>query len=223
MQLVGESTACGLFPGLAAVGLQVAAEVAQASVFGCGIASGHFTATRNEEIPGHTERCPEMVDLAMRPAIERLKPNVVLRMSIWEKSDLLINGEVLVSGTRAGDDEMLRRMDAALTRITAGGAKVVMVTEAAPAPNEAQGADNTNNKIDDAAYGRLKIEERFAARHRDKVVLVDMASRVCPGGPPCPVDVDGRRLRPDERHFTPEAAVIEARWLIPKLVRAASS
>jgi len=222
--LLGDSTACSLFPGLVAAGHQVGADVAQASVFGCGVASGQITTTRHEQITLHSERCPEMVDPDVRHGIEKLKPNVVLWMSIWEKSDLLRNGKVLVSGTKAGDHEILRRMDSALTRVTAGGAKVVMVTEAAPAPNDAQGTNNTSNKIDDAGYARLNnIQRRFAAQHRDKVVLVDLASRVCPGGPPCPAEVDGIRLRPDGRHFTPEAAAIEAHWLLPKLVRAASS
>jgi hypothetical protein len=165
-----------------------------------------------------------MVDFALRPAMAQLKPNIVIWMSIWEKSDVVLNGKTLVSGTRAGDAEMLRRMDAALDGLTAGGAKVVMVSQPAPAPNDADGADNTSNKVDNASYRRLdRIQRIFAARHRDKVVLVDLADRVCPGGSPCPAEVHGVRLRPDGRHFTPEAAAIEAHWLMPKLVKAASS
>ena len=53
--------------------------------------------------------------------------------------------------------------------------------------------------------------------------LVDLAKQVCPNGPPCPEDVDGLRLRPDGRHFTPAAASIEAQWLMPKLVAAAAT
>ncbi|MDQ6697800.1 MAG: acyltransferase [Actinomycetota bacterium] len=222
--LVGDSTACSFFPGMAAVGREVGADVEQASVFGCGVASGEITTTRNEQITPHTDRCAPMVQQAIDPALRELKPNVVVWMSLWEKSDLLLHGKTLVSGTPAGDAEMLRRMGAALDRLTAGGAKVVMVTLAAPAPNDAQGASNTSNNIDDASYARLdRIERRFAALHRDKVTLVDLARRVCPSGPPCAAEVDGVRLRPDGRHFTPEAAAIEARWLLPKLVRNASS
>ncbi len=51
-----------------------------------------------------------------------------------------------------GHGSSLELMDAALARVTSGGAKVVMVTLAGPAPNDAQGADNTSNTIDDASY-----------------------------------------------------------------------
>lgn len=159
-----------------------------------------------------------MVDQATTRALQELQPNVVVWMSIWEKSDLVVDGRTLASGTEAGDAEMLRRMDATLDRITAGGAKVVILTVAAPAPNDAQGASNSSNEVDDASYARLdRIVRRFADRHTDEVTLVDLARRVCPD------EVGGVRLRPDGRHFTPAAATIEAHWPLPKLLEAACS
>jgi peptidoglycan/LPS O-acetylase OafA/YrhL/lysophospholipase L1-like esterase len=222
--VLGDSTACSLFPGVKAVGDEVGAGVAQASVFGCGVASGEITTTRGEQITPHTERCPAMVDAALLPAIDIMRPDVVIWMSIWEKSDVIAGGRTLVSGTPAADAEMLRRMDAALTRITAYGAKVVLLTVPAPAPNDAQGASNTSNAVDDASYARLdRIDRRFAQRHPGSVTLVDLAHQLCPSGPPCPEKVDGLRMRPDGRHFTPTAASIEARWLLPQIVAAAGS
>jgi len=163
-----------------------------------------------------------MVNEAVDPAIFQLRPHVVVWMSIWEKSDLVVDGETLVSGTAAGDAEMQRRMDWELARLTAYGAKVVLLTEAAAAPNDAQGAGNTSNAVDNESYARLNlILSNFAARHPDQVTLVDLAGQVCPGGPPCPETVGGVRLRPDGRHFTPEVASIEAHWLLPKIVAAA--
>ncbi len=220
--VVGDSTACSLFPGLAAVGDESGAFVAQAAVFGCGVASGEITTTRNEQITPHTERCQTMVNEAVDPAMFQLRPQVVVWMSIWEKSDLVLGNETLVSGTAAGDDEMLRRMDWELARLTAYGAKVVVLTEAAAAPNDAQGAGNTSNAVDNESYSRLNlILSRFAARNPDRVTLVDLAGHVCPSGPPCPEHVHGVRLRPDGRHFTPAAAAIEAQWLLPRIVAAA--
>ncbi len=217
--VVGDSTACSLYPGLKAVGDEVKADVVQAAVFGCGVASGEITTTRDEQITPHSDRCPEMVNEAVDPAIAGFRPDLVVWMSIWEKSDLLENGQTLVSGTPAGDDEMLRRMDLELARLTAYGAKVVVLTEAAPAPNDAQGTGNTSNAVDDAGYVRLgHILARFASSNANAVTLVDLAQQVCPTGPPCPEDVDGLRLRPDGRHFTPTAAAIEADWLMPQIV-----
>jgi hypothetical protein len=222
--LVGDSTACSLYPGLVAVGDEVGAQVEQASVFGCGVASGQITTTRGEQVTPHSERCPAMVDEVLDPAVSEFRPDVVVWMSIWEKSDLVAGHRTLVSGTPEGDAEMLRRMDDALERLTAHGARVVLLTVAAPAPNDAQGVLNTSNAVDDASYTRLdRILRAFAARHPGDVVLVDLAAHVCPGGVPCPERVDGVRLRPDGRHFTPAVAAVEARLLFPQLVAAARS
>ena len=110
-------------------------------------------------------------------------------------------------------------MNEALARVTAYGAKVVLVTVAAPAPNDAQGTNNVDTKADDDGYARLdSLDRRFAAAHPRQVTLVDLAHRLCPAGPPCPETVDGIRMRPDGRHFTPAAAAIEARWLLPQIV-----
>jgi len=221
--IVGDSTACSLYPGLKAVGDEVGADVYQAAVFGCGVASGQITTTRGEQITPHTERCPFMVDEAVTPAIHELRPQIVVWMSIWEKSDLVVGNQTLVSGTPAGNAAMLARMNAELAHLTVYGAKVVVLTEAAAAPNDAQGVDNTSNSVDNASYVRLNtILEEFAEQNRGQVTLVDLAAQICPNGPPCPEDVDGLRLRPDGRHFTPTAASIEARWLMPQLVAVAS-
>jgi hypothetical protein len=217
--VVGDSTACSLYPGLAAVGDEVGATVAQAAVFGCGVASGQITTTRNEQITPHSERCPAMVNEVVDPAVAGLRPDVVVWMSIWEKSDLVEGNQTLLSGTPAGDAEMLRRMDWELARLTAYGAKIVVLTEAAPAPNDAQGVGSTSNAVDNEGYARLnRILARFATRNAGVVTLVDLAQEVCPGGAPCPEHVDGLRLRPDGRHFTPKAAAIEAHWLMPQIV-----
>jgi hypothetical protein len=112
----------------------------------------------------------------------------------------------------------MARMDAALARLTAGGAHVVMITEAAPAPNPAQGTQTTSIKADDDGYARLNaLLARFQARHADQVTLVDLASKLCPSGPPCPAVVDGLHARPDGRHFTPTAATWAARYILTQI------
>jgi lysophospholipase L1-like esterase len=97
----------------------------------------------------------------------------------------------------------------------------VVVTEAPPSPNDAQGVANTSNAVDDASYARLDtILGQFAQLNSTDVTVVDLSRHVCPTGPPCPELVDGLRLRPDGRHFTPAAASIEAQWLMPRIVAA---
>ena len=216
--LLGDSSACSLWPGLAAIGDAQGIKVDQGSVFGCGIASDQITSTRNEAITPHSERCHDLVDITERKALARTVPTTVIWMSAWEKSDLVVDGKTLVAGTPAGEAEIMSRMDAALARVTAGGAHVVLVTVAAPAPNPAQGTETTDRKADDAGYVRLSaLLQRFEARHRDKVTLVDLAHKVCPAGPPCPERVEGLHARPDGRHFTPTAATWAARWLLTQI------
>ncbi len=154
--LVGDSTACSLWPGLGAVGDAAGIATAQGAVFGCGVASGQITTTRNERITPNSQRCAELADTQERAALARLQPTVVLWMSIWEKSDLVVDGHTLVAGTPAGEAEIMARMDAALARLTAGGARVVMVTEAPAAPNPADGTYTTSRKADDDGYARLE-------------------------------------------------------------------
>jgi peptidoglycan/LPS O-acetylase OafA/YrhL len=213
--LVGDSTACSLWPGLNAAGDAADIATYQGSVFGCGVASGEITTTRNEAITPHSSRCPELVDSDVRQALARARPTIVLWMSVWEKSDLVVDGRTVVAGTAAGEKEIMARMDAALARLTAGGARVVMLTEAAPAPNPAQGTQTTSLKADNDGYVRLNaLLRRFQARHRGQVSLVDLATKVCASGPPCPERVDGLHARPDGHHFTPTAATWAARWIL---------
>jgi peptidoglycan/LPS O-acetylase OafA/YrhL/lysophospholipase L1-like esterase len=218
--LVGDSTACSLWAGLRQVGKVNHMRVAQASVFGCGVASGQITTTRNEQITPHSERCDQLVDETLRAKLPKAKPQIVIWMSIWEKSDILQDGKTLVSGTKAGDRAMLARMDAALRRLTLGNAKVIVVNVAPPAPNDAEGTKNTSNAIDNTSYARLaSINRRFAKRHPGKVTLIDLTPELCPQGPPCPALVDGERVRPDGRHFTPAAAAHYSDWLLRQIAK----
>lgn len=219
---VGDSTMCSLHPGLYAAAAQMGSQIDTAAVIGCGVASGETTTTRGEQVTPNSHRCPRLVDAALDRAVERIDPEVVVWMSVWEKSDLVVDDGTLVSGTPEAEDEIQRRMDGALARLTSGGAHLVVLTVPAAAPNDAQGVANTSNAVDDASYVRLDgILRRFAARHPEEVTLVDLAGRLCPSGPPCPAEVAGVTMRPDGRHLTPAAAAAAARWLLPQVVTGA--
>jgi len=216
--LVGDSTACSLWPGLNAAASSVGIATYQGVVFGCGIASDEITTTRNESITPHSDRCHALVDWAVRNALARARPTIVIWMSAWEKSDLVIGGHTIVAETPRWEAEIMSRMDGALARLNAGGARVVVVTEAAAAPNPAQRTETTDRRADDAGYVRLNtLLRQFQARHPDSVTLVDLAAKLCPSGPPCPAFVARTQPRPDGRHFTPSAATWAARWLLSEV------
>jgi len=216
--LLGDSTACSLWPGLNAVGDAAGIATYQGAVFGCGIVSGQITTTRNESITPHSSRCPALVGWALPNALARARPTVVIWMSAWEKSDLMVDGHTIIADTPQWELEIMSRMDDLLALLTAGGARVVIVTEPAPAPNPAQRNETTNPNADDAGYVRLNaLLRRFQARHPSNVTLVDLAAQLCPSGPPCPALVAGTQPRPDGRHFTPAAATSAARWLVSQI------
>ncbi len=139
-------------------------------------------------------------------------------MSIWEKSDLVVNGRTIVAGTAEWESTIMARMDVTLAGLTAGAARLVVVTEAPPAPNPTPGAQQADTAVDDAGYARVNaLLRRFAVRHPDQVTLVDLAGQLCPGGPPCPEIVAGMQARPDGRHFSPAAATWAARWILQQI------
>ncbi len=51
--------------------------------------------------------------------------------------------------------------------------------------------------------------------------IVDLQPYVCPDGFPCPVEIDGVRLRPDGAHFSETTAGIVAREILPSILTAA--
>ena len=44
----------------------------------------------------------------------------------------------------------------------------------------------------------------------------ELANRICPSGPPCPLIVDSVWVRGDGAHYTDEGSLWVARWLTPK-------
>ncbi len=107
--LIGDSTACSLWPGLHAVGDRQGVSTDQGSVFGCGIAIDEFTSTRNEAVTPNTSRCGPFLDWAIPHALARARPTVVIWMSVWEKSDLVVDGRTIVAETPEWETEIMAR------------------------------------------------------------------------------------------------------------------
>ena len=60
---------------------------------------------------------------------------------------------------------------------------------------------------------------RVTEQRKPRVGVVDFGELVCPGGPPCEPLVDGRVVRPDGIHLSPEAALYVAERLMPDFAR----
>jgi hypothetical protein len=121
---------------------------------------------------------------------------------------------------------MLRRIEKRVGEFTATGAKVILLLE----PSSVHGGSQSQPDADDIAYERMNALLREAAAHDpDHVAVVNLASRVCPSGPPCPYVVDGHgtisdpraAIRPDNTHYLPAGSLWVAKWLVPQIEEAA--
>jgi peptidoglycan/LPS O-acetylase OafA/YrhL len=200
--IVGDSVAASLIPGLEAAAGRRGVAVAGAAIPGCG-ATDAFSLDDDGNAFSWSDDCVTAVPEVQQQLITELRPDVVLWLSSWETSDRLVAGERVRFGTPEGDAATLQGMRATLDRVTAGGARLVMLTlpprgermDGRPVPERREAIDHLDALI---------VE--FAFANADRVQLIDFANIVCHGGPPCPTEVEGMWLRPDGMHFTKDTA-----------------
>ena len=173
----------------------------QAAVFGCGVASGrdHDDPQRADHpalraLPGHgrTRRST--------PRSVELRPHVVVWMSIWEKSDLVVDGRdagVGDTGRRRGD--ACARMDCGARAAHGRTARRSCCSpRRRAAPNDAQGIGNTSNAVDDDGYARLNAHPAplRGAPPRRRHARRPRASMCARADRRVPEDVDGAATAP---------------------------
>jgi hypothetical protein len=215
MLLVGDSVADTLRPALADQadirGVRFSAQVRP----GCGLVTGIPAYPSGAPIPWGPG-CADGTISYLSDAVQQADPQVVVWLSTWETADQLVNGQFYAFGTPAADAMLLEEFEQSREVLTAGGARLAMVTIA---PRAEQSATVPNdNPAEDQQYLHLdELIRTFAAQHTDSVTVVDLAKIVCPSGPPCPVDVDGVDLRPnDGGHFAGDGPA----WVAPRLMDA---
>jgi hypothetical protein len=223
--LVGDSTACTLFPGLEAVGPSYGMQFGNGSVVGCGIVSGELAPAFLDgvNLVAGTSQCQGAANARETDAIERYHPSIIVWGSTDERRSIVVStragSTVLTTGTAAWRAEMLRRMDDRVAEFEATGAKLVLLLEP---PNVHAGPPNA----DDLSYAHMNdLLKEVAARHPHEVAVVNLDRRVCPTGPPCQYIVDGvgsmsnpiQTVRPDSVHYLPAGALWVARWLVPQI------
>jgi peptidoglycan/LPS O-acetylase OafA/YrhL len=210
--VVGDSTACTMVPGLAAVGAPLGIQVENATVIGCGVVSGRlaprFVDGRNVNAP--TALCQSRADAALKAALKSGKPNVVLWSSTWERSSLVVgtgsHKRLLRKGSSQWYRYLTQRMSDRVDQFVKMGATVVIVTQP---PFTDPGAPKRPTVSDDD-FLRLNALLTEFAQNRPHVRAVNLASYVCPSGPPCPLVVDHIDARG-------EGSLWVARWLLPQI------
>jgi len=217
--VIGDSTACSLLPGLEAVGNAYHLTVTPAAISGCGVVSDQIAPQflGGINIVAGTKSCAAAASNAEGAALRVRHYDEVLWFSIWEKNDLQVKGpngpEVVASGSPAWHSILLQRGRSAIERLSRGGAPVILVQEAPP-PGPRSSVTSKQQRAWSGVLSQLAAE--FPRRTR----LLDLTPLVCGSDPTCPNVVSGITLRPDGVHFTPEASLLVARWLVPKLLSA---
>jgi peptidoglycan/LPS O-acetylase OafA/YrhL len=228
MVVVGDSTACTMVEGLAAVGDVDGVRVADGTVIGCGVVSGrippyYYGGVNFERL---TKNCQAEANSREDSAIAERRPNVILWGSQEERASILATSgsgnKVLVTGTPEWKAVMLSRMNARVTRFLATGAKVVLLLQ----PAFVETGSPTKPTEDDREFERLNgLLKDVAAAHPGRVTTINLAARVCPTGPPCPYIVDGigasqaygNGVRADGEHYGLAGSLWVAEWLLPKI------
>jgi hypothetical protein len=217
--VVGDSLGCSLATGLGPAGVP-ALVVREATIIGCGAVSDQVF-DEHEPFTRGTERCKWWAPAVQRDGLRTFAPHVVLWVSTWERLNLVVGDRVVRTGSAAWRAELGRRLEVGRQRLTAGGARLAMMTVAAPTPASMIGGRRIVSAKYDWRFAMLNRElQRFAAAHPD-TLLVDAAGKLCPRGAPCPEDVGGARPRDgDGVHPKPAGAVWLSRWMLPQLLAA---
>lgn len=126
--------------------------------------------------------------------------DVVTWLSTWETANRVVDGQAYVFGTPEADAKLLELIDESAQQVMAGGARLVFLTMPpnTTGPNRPVVTDEDNRRV----LHLNDLFRQYAAAHGDRVSVLDLASIVCPTGPPCPTEVEGVTLRPvDGGHF----------------------
>jgi hypothetical protein len=224
--VVGDSTACTLLRGLQAVGPSYGMQFENGALIGCGVVSGQLAPAFSGGIDftAYTKRCQGEANKAETLATERYRPRLIVWGSTEEHRSIVADtgsgSQVLTAGTPAWSAVMLQRMNDRVEQFIGTGAKVILLLE--PPASHADGLNET-----DLNYEQMNaVLRKVAAEHPRDVATVNLQTRVCPSGPPCPYVVDGmgangnaaQAVRPDGIHYLDAGALWVAKWLLPQIV-----
>ena len=214
LMVVGDSTACTMLPGLEAVGAPLGIQVENAAVIGCGVVSGQIAPTMTK---APTWLCAAKAAAAEASALRLGQPDMVLWASSWERDPIVVGSgshqRVLVQGSAAWYTVLLQRMTQRIRQFEANGATVVLLTQ----PPFSESASAAGPTVADRDFERLNQLEAQVAARIPHAKLVDLAARVCPSGPPCPLVVDKVWVRGDGVHYSAVGSLWVAQWLVPRL------
>ena len=218
---VGDSIPKSLLSALDETGKRENVRIVGAAWSGCAL-SGTFQLDEDSQAPfDFSDDCVKNVPERYTDLINEYDPDIVFMYSVRERFPMRSNDVVVHPGTLAHRQLVLDGLERSYDVLAASGAKVVMSKVVHPArrfkgtcghSEEAErcAADDGSDGVYDSMNS---IIEQFATEHRE-VIVYELASLVCPDGPPCPSKMDGIILRWDGSHYTEPGS----RWLAPLLL-----
>jgi peptidoglycan/LPS O-acetylase OafA/YrhL len=155
--------------------------------------------------------------------IARDNPDVaVIELNRWELMDRRYQGRYQHVGEPTYDAYLAAQLETAIGIAGSRGAAVVLLTAAythrAERPDGGLYPEDQPARVDawNALLGAV------AARHPDRVTVLDLNPLVCPDGK-FTWRIDGMKVRSDGLHYTPDAVQkIIAPWLLPRLAAIAN-
>jgi hypothetical protein len=217
--LVGDSTAVTMFPFLRDAGAARGISVGVAGRIGCGVIDGAPKLDDGRpyiDYFGDTSQCAGISLALQSQMLASLNPDLVVWLSGWESwPNRVVDGQLVHFGTITGNKTIFSRIDAAVGRLTAGGARLVFLPAAPNAYPSVRGLVNIEG---DSRLAELANLLRWYTRqHTDKVSLVDLPTILgCPTEEKCPAEV-APGIRPRELdgfHFYGDGSA----WLAEQLI-----
>ena len=183
MLFIGDSVALTLAAGLAKVQGPYNAQVINAGWVGCGIARDHIGWDNIK----HYFAWPDCAhwDQKYQYLVDAFNPDVVtISLGMWEIIDRDYNGTYLnVLNSQSFRDYLSGELDLIINIASSKGARVALLSPPCFHDTE-EASDGSPPQENDparlAAFKQLELEA--AARHPDKVQLIDLSSLLCPGG-----------------------------------------
>ena len=140
------------------------------------------------------------------------EPELIIWFSTWEGVDRILGDTWVRFATFGGNPRIIGEIDVAVARLTAGGARLVIVIPVPVPP----GSSSMHDAIPRLGHLSTVLRE-YARVHADKVYVVELSELLCPAGPPCPATVNGAVPRPDGMHFDdPASQGWVADWVVAK-------
>jgi SGNH domain (fused to AT3 domains) len=214
MVLMGDSVAVSIGPALVNAAAAQGIFLHNASRSGCSQINGIATTVDSQSYPWEPG-CANGNVAFQRDILGTYRPQLVVWLSTWESVDRVLGGEWVHFATFRGNPRIVAEIDAAVGRLTAGGARLVFAIPA-PVPPGTEAEDHDAM----ARLGSLStVLREYARQHADRVFVVEMGELLCPDGPPCPETINGAVPRPDGMHFDdPASAAWVADWLVDRVL-----